>query len=469
MALRSEKIGGGQREENIMNEKRPYKEVTRNACNLCTPLGACMVFKGVEGAVPLLHGSQGCATYIRRYMISHFREPIDIASTSFSEDSAVFGGSANLKVSLDNIIRQYRPELIGVATTCLSETIGDDIPMILSQYMKEREGGETPSIVSVSTPSYRGTHAEGFHDAVRALVKNLSLKDYGSCQLAFFPGMVSPEDIRYVKRLVSHFGISATVLPDYSDTLDGQMWSDYQRIPKGGTPVEKIKACGSSRFALEFGSVIKQRDTAASYLEEVFGSRRITMRMPIGIDAMDAFIAALEEISGAECPEKYIGERGRLVDSYADAHKYLSGVRACLYGEEDLVASMAAFLAEIGITPHICASGGRSGSLRRELAAMLPEPMMESVTVMEDSDFKNIEEKAMELKPDILIGSSKGYKLARQMNIPLVRVGFPVHDRFGGQRIQHLGYQGTQSLLDRITNSIIEKRQADSPVGYAYM
>ena len=56
---------------------------TRNACKLCTPLGACLVFRGVEGCIPFLHGSQGCSTYIRRYMIGHFREPIDIASSSF--------------------------------------------------------------------------------------------------------------------------------------------------------------------------------------------------------------------------------------------------------------------------------------------------------------------------------------------------------------------------------------------------
>ena len=48
---------------------------TRNACKLCAPLGACLVFRGIEGAVPFLHGSQGCATYMRRYIISHFRSP----------------------------------------------------------------------------------------------------------------------------------------------------------------------------------------------------------------------------------------------------------------------------------------------------------------------------------------------------------------------------------------------------------
>ena len=67
-----------------------------NACKLCSPLGAVLAFRGIEGAVCILHGSQGCATYIRRYMISHYKEPLDVASSSFSEDAAVFGGAASL-------------------------------------------------------------------------------------------------------------------------------------------------------------------------------------------------------------------------------------------------------------------------------------------------------------------------------------------------------------------------------------
>ena len=70
---------------------------TRNACHVCTPLGACLVFRGIEGAIPLLHGSQGCSTYIRRYMIGHFREPMDIASSNFSESAAIYGGGANFR------------------------------------------------------------------------------------------------------------------------------------------------------------------------------------------------------------------------------------------------------------------------------------------------------------------------------------------------------------------------------------
>ena len=109
---------------------------TRNACNTCTPLGACLVFRGIERAIPLLHGSQGCSTYIRRYLIGHFREPVDIASSNFSESAAVYGGGTVFRTGLENVIRQYAPALVGIATTCLSETIGDDVRLYLHEFRR---------------------------------------------------------------------------------------------------------------------------------------------------------------------------------------------------------------------------------------------------------------------------------------------------------------------------------------------
>jgi nitrogenase molybdenum-iron protein NifN len=72
-------------------------------------------------------------------------------------------------------------------------------------------------------------------------------------------------------------------------------------------------------------------------------------------------------------------------------------------------------------------------------------------------------------RPDIVIGNSKGYLLARRLRVPLVRVGFPIHDRIGGQRILHVGYRGTQRLFDTIVNALIEAGQDSSPVGYSYI
>jgi len=55
------------------------------------------------------------------------------------------------------------------------------------------------------------------------------------------------------------------------------------------------------------------------------------------------------------------------------------------------------------------------------------------------------------------------------MKKPLIRVGFPIHDRLGGARIVHVGYRGAQQLFDTISNTIIATRQNTSPVGYTYM
>ncbi len=139
-------------------KKRPYVSTT-NACKLCKPLGACLAFRGMEGAVPFLHGSQGCATYMRRYIISHFREPMDIASSSLGEKQAVYGGGPNLKQGLGNVMNKYGAGLIGVATTCLTETIGDDVPGHGAGISPgEQSGGSGGSgqatMVTVSTPSY---------------------------------------------------------------------------------------------------------------------------------------------------------------------------------------------------------------------------------------------------------------------------------------------------------------------------
>ncbi len=113
----------------------------------------------------------------------------------------------------------------------------------------------------------------------------------------------------------------------------------------------------------------------------------------------------------------------------------------------------------------IAGTGGRTSQLAAEMQRLYgsgPE------ILLEDTDFEALRQVVAEAKPDMLIGNSKGYSLSRALDIPLVRVGFPIHDRFGAARVQVCGYRGTQMLFDRIVNTVIEKRQAES-IGYPYM
>jgi nitrogenase molybdenum-iron protein NifN len=434
---------------------------------LCAPLGACLAFRGVEGAIPFLHGSQGCATYIRRYMISHFKEPLDIASSNFGETAAIFGGMENLRDGLENVIRQYAPQLIGIATTCLAETIGDDVASHLRQ-IHAHPRIPMPKLVHVSTPSYVGTHAEGFHAAVHALVDALAEPADRHDGVNVLSAMISPADIRYLKGIFEHFGLKATFLPDYSNTLDGPVWEEYESIPAGGTPIDAIRRMGGARATIEFGSTWDRSRTAGALLEKRFNVPRYDLPLPIGVIQTDQLMDVLSELSGKPMPASQEDERGRLVDSYVDAHKYVFDKRAVVYGEQDLVVGLASLLGEVGMIPSLCASGGKSGRFQEQLVR-LEFTFQETLAVMEGADFSQIEAEAERHEPDIIVGSSKGYGLSRRANVPLVRVGFPIHDRIDGPRLLHLGYQGAQQLFDRIANALIGVSQDESPVGYSYM
>ena len=447
----------------------PYVSTT-NACKLCRPLGAALAFKGIEGAVPFLHGSQGCATYMRRYLISHFREPVDIASSSLGETAAVYGGGPNLKKGLLNVIKKYRPAMIGVASTCLTETIGDDAGRLVREFRAEFADLDLPALVSVSTPAYGGSHMEGFHAAVRAVTEQLAAEPQPTAAINLFPGFVSPEDLRHLKEVCADFALPVTLLPDYSDTLDGPTLEDYREIPEGGTPLAALRCMAGAPATIEFGRTLRPEHTAGGLLQARHGVRLFSLGLPVGLRETDAFFAALQEISGRPTPRRHALERGRLLDAYVDVHKYLSGRRAVIYGEEDLVVGLAAFLSEIGVRPVLAATGGGSGRFSENVAAVCGPLLPETPLTMEDVDFHDIVEHGRELSPDLVLGNSKGYRvLARELGIPLVRVGFPVHDRFGAQRIRHLGYRGALRLLDAIVNALLEKSQDESDVGYGYL
>ncbi|MDH3393549.1 MAG: nitrogenase, partial [Desulfobulbaceae bacterium] len=300
-----------------MTYKKKYVSTT-NACKLCRPLGAMLAFRGIEGAVPFLHGSQGCATYMRRYIISHFNEPIDIASSSLGEKNAVYGGGANIKQGLVNVINKFHPTMVGIATTCLTETIGDDVEMFLSQFRRETEGQPLPHLIHTSTPSYSGTHMEGFHGAVRATVDALAEPEATGATLNLLPGFISPADTRYLQEIMADFNIAATILPDISETLDAPALRKYEMIPEGGTPISAIRGMGGARASIEFGRTIIDTLSPGQLLEERFNIPCSRLGVPMGLRETDRFFAELEQLTGIPTPEKHAKERGRLIDGCVD-------------------------------------------------------------------------------------------------------------------------------------------------------
>lgn len=443
----------------------------RNGCKMCAPLGASIAYRGIQGCIPLIHGSQGCATYIRRYVISHYREPVDIASSNFTEMTAIFGGKENLSTALDNVTRQYKPEAIGITSTCLSETIGDDIPMILHEYTAgraaedSRSGIQLPAVFYASTPSYKGTHINGFHTAIHAVVTKTvppvrQQRQNGSVNI--ISGFISPEDLREIHAIMKTYGVPYTLIPDYSKSLDGPSWEEYEKLPDGGTKLCDIHTMGQASGTVYLGKAVLNEQNAGLWLHDVCGVPLQQILIPIGIENTDAFFAALAAITGKKTPEEQTEIRGRLIDAYIDGHKYCFGKHAIVYGDEDFVLSLCAFLRETGIIPVLAATGSQKAVSGSGTSRKLE-------TISDETDFETMLEKARSLEPDIVIGNSKGFYLSRRLGIPLVRCGFPVHDRIGGQRILTLGYRGTLNLFDLVCNALMQYKQEKAGKGWGYV
>jgi nitrogenase molybdenum-iron protein NifN len=328
-------------------------------------------------------------------------------------------------------------------------------------------------MVTVSTPSYQGTHIEGFNAAVKAVVQGLAQEfGKGSCNpfINVFPGMLSPADLRHLKEIIADFGLDTMMLPDYSETLDGGLWRDYQRIPRGGTPAKQIITAGSALASIEFGQCLAlNQATAGTVLADRFNLFCNRIGLPIGIAQTDRFFQILSDLCGKPVPQEYAKQRGRLLDAIVDGHKIVNGKRAAIFGDPDLVAGLVAFLTEIGIQPVVCGTGAAKSGLLKALDSMLTEAQKKSIQVQENVDFIEMESVIKEIKPDLLIGTSKGYAMSRRLNIPLLRVGFPIHDRVGGHRQLQVGYSGAQTLFDRIANTFLALQQAASNVGFTYL
>jgi nitrogenase molybdenum-iron protein alpha/beta subunit/MoaA/NifB/PqqE/SkfB family radical SAM enzyme len=433
-----------------------------NPCKMCMPMGAVSALCGLRGCMAILHGSQGCATYIRRHAATHYNEPIDIASSSLTEEGTVFGGEANLLKGLRNMLDLYAPEVIGVCTTCLAETIGEDVGAIIKKFFAQNPG-ESVKIINVASPGYGGTQNEGWFAALRAVLEQVEPNAAPNGKINVVTPMISPADTRSLKRLFAELGVEYVLLPDISDNLDGATEKRYNRLKTEGTPIADVAAMAGGRLTIEFSEFTGAQNSPAEYLKAAHGVPFVKLPLPVGIRGIDKLISVLED-AGGRVSSDTMKARGRCLDAMADSHKHCAEARAAVYGDPDFVAALVRLCCENGILPVVAATGSVSRELRdmlaRETAECAKYHFEDSITVLDDCDFAAIENACRERGANLLIGSSDGRRISRSMNIPLLRCAFPIHDYTGGQRVRILGFEGTLNVLDMAANAMIEKTES---------
>lgn len=420
----------------------------------CQPLGALLAALGIEGTMPYCHGSQGCASYFRFELVRHFREPVNETSSSMTEDAAVFGGLSNIVEGLENTYKVYKPKHIAVYTSCMAEVIGDDLKAFINAAKQKGAIPEDFPITYANTPSFVGSHIDGYDSMVRAILEQLAEPGEKKEKINVIPGFDPyTANIKEIKRLLNIMGINYTFVPDWSRTLDYPL-GKFELYP-GGTPLEEVKNAINNKGSILLGKHSLKK--TGKLIKNKWKQPTHQIPMPIGIEFTDKFLMAVSELTGKPIPEEIDELRGIALDAMTDAYQRFHGVKAAVVGDPDIVYGVSKFLLEMGAKPYYVVSTNGSKKWQKEMQELLDSSEFGSgCKAYAGIDLWQLRSLMYEEKPDILIGPCDLKYYAREFDLPLVRVGLPIMDRFNLHRYPIMGYEGVINLTTFIGNALLD-------------
>jgi len=421
------------------------KALAVNPLKSSAPLGGALAFLGIDRCLPLFHGGQGCTAFALVLLVRHFREAIPLQTTAMNEITTILGGAENVEQAIDNIYKRARPRLIGLCSTALTETRGEDMVGDL-RLMRARRAGDWPEleVVFASTPDYTGGLQEGWAAATTAMIEALVRPECGPRlprQVNLLAGShLTPGDVEVLRETVEAFELTPIVLPDLSGSLDGHVPDRYIPTTYGGTSVDDIRRMGRSALTLAIGEHMRG---PAEALHRRTGVPVQVFDRLTGIEAVDSFMVALMEASGRPVPEAERRRRSQLADAMLDAHFFYGGKRVAIAAEPDLLLALATLFTDLGAEVAAAVSTVNTPAL-----AQVPA---QTVVV---GDLDDLEREAAGC--DLMVTHAHGRQAAARLGIPLVRIGFPVFDRLGAAHRVSVGYRGTRDLVCEIGNILMD-------------
>ena len=76
------------------------------------PLGASLALLGLNRAIPLLHGAQGCTAFAKVFLVRHFREPIPLQTSALDPISSIMGADDSLLAGLRTVCEKHHPAAV---------------------------------------------------------------------------------------------------------------------------------------------------------------------------------------------------------------------------------------------------------------------------------------------------------------------------------------------------------------------
>ncbi|PLX97520.1 MAG: nitrogenase iron-molybdenum cofactor biosynthesis protein NifN [Desulfuromonas sp.] len=419
----------------------PSKPLQVNPVKLSQPMGATLAFLGVDRCMPLMHGGQGCASFTKVYFTRHFSEPIALQTTAVTDVTAVLdGGDYSIVEAVKNIRSKITPALIGLYTTGMPETKGDDIRGVASKI-------DSP-LVHVNTTDYEGGLESGWALTAKALIEQLTCETetIDDEKVVILPHVsLQPVEVEKIKDLVASFGYKVFAIPDLSTSLDGHLGEKQAALSSGGIGIEEIRDLADATLVISIGE--SMNPVATALMKKNPFIRRLHLPHLGGLIASDWLVEKLLEESELKTPPAaVIRWRKRLQDAMLDSHFSLGQTRILVVGEPDQLAGICASLYEAGGRVSLAIATTKSPQLKNLKA--------DCVIV---GDLEDAEKAAADY--DLIVGNFHCETMARRLGKAIVVRGFPNWEQVGNQLKNDVFYEGGAYFLFECANAATEHRE----------
>jgi nitrogenase molybdenum-iron protein beta chain len=409
-------------------------EKSRNSCAL---QGAIKTILEIEGVVPIVHSTAGCAIQqaIGDKVSSH--SGFDIPSTNVIEKQVIFGGGSRLREQIKNTVKVIAGDLYVTLSGCAPELVGDDV---ITMTNEAQEQGEP--VIYFKAPGFKGKFHSGYEGVVNAIINQLpavaKVNTEKQHNLVNIFGIIPNQDIHWrgnleeVKRILEAIGLKVNTLFGFGQGIE--QWKD---IPSAALNIVFSK----------WGTSI------AENLEKKYEAPFLNLKsIPVGAEDTISFIKRVSDILNVdeEKANKFINEEKKkeeyflnnILNLYVDYNFQRS---IGIVGEESIINGLGSFLSKtLGLSTK---------------AKIATDPIQEENEYNEKDlyhadDLNEIQEILKDNYVELILGSSLEKDISEELTVPLQVISFPNVDKVILNK-SYLGFNGGINLLEDLSTVLL--------------
>lgn len=431
------------------------------ARNGCALHGVLKVLDAINGVVPVIHANAGCslngrfsANTFNGAVGPQFRSPLEHAATTLFDKHVVFGGTARLREQIKNSVKVLEGELYVVATGCVPEIIGDDVPAMIKEAREQRF-----PVLGITAPGFKGNAYAGYATALKTLLVGID---------DLFPAQHTEPAARPLVNLLG-------LVPEQDPFWEGDLLALEALLASVGLQANRL--LGQGQDLANWQQARNARLTlllspwgheAASYLEQ---QHQVPVLAPgwVPIGSRDS-ARLLEQLAQALTLEEQ-----RLDDATAwldRQQRYYLQKAATTWLTQDLqrrAAIVAPSAYGVGLARFLAGTLGLPLPLvvltdepAAELQAHLTQAILEQSpgsTVIFSHDQQSIAEQLRSVAPEFIFGSHLEQPVARALTIPLLEIATPLRQSLVLQRSYAGSVAGAVSLVEAFGTAILHANQ----------